>query len=60
MLTGGPLDSCGKGFCSWTASVMYVIHFALRLAGPGPQFSFSPGIQIVLTNGQQRKAFNVE
>jgi len=56
MLTGGRLDSCAMGFCSW----MCVIHFALRLAGPGPQFSFPAGIQIVLTNWQQRKAFNVE
>jgi len=34
------------GFCSWTASVMC----AIRLAGPAPQFSFRPAIQIVLTN----------
>ena len=42
------------GFCSWPASVMCVIHFALRLAGPGPQFSFPPGIQIVLTDNIAR------
>jgi len=58
--TDGLLDCCGMGFCTLTASLMCVIHFALRLAGPGSQFSFPPGIQIVITNWQQRKAFNVE
>ena len=34
MWTDGRLNNCGLGFCSWAASLMCAIHFALCLAGP--------------------------